>query len=356
MNEIIHTDMDRITSTCPYINELRDKTILITGATGLIARNLTYFFLHLNKKYDANIKVLALVRNLEKAKLAFRDYIDDKNLEFLNQDVCEPIHYDSEVDYIFHAAGSASATAIKSNPVGIIKANTIGTINVLEFARNKNVKNVVFPSTREIYGKVSNVEKITESDMGIIDPLDSRNCYPESKRLAEALFVSYYNQYKVPFTILRIAHTYGPTMEINQDGRVMSDFIGAIVNNKNIVLNSDGTALRSFCYVTDTVEGIVDVMINGRIGSAYNLSNETEPHMIRDVAKMLVESYPEKNLKLEFSNPSDEVKKGYVSYKIVKLDTSKLENLGWSPKIKLEEGLVRTVSYFEEEKKLIKRQ
>lgn len=352
MNSIIKSDMERIISECSYIDEFQNKTILITGATGLIARNLTYFFLHLNKIHNTNTKVLALVRNLEKAKTAFKDYLDDVNLEFLNQDVCEPIDYEGNVDYIFHAAGSASATAIKTNPVGIIKANTIGTMNILEFARSKNIKNVVFPSTREIYGKVIDVDKITEDVQGTINPLEERNCYPESKRLAEAMFVSYHKQYGVPFTILRIAHTYGPAMEINQDGRVMADFIGAVVNNKNIVLNSDGTAIRSFCYVTDTVEAILKVMINGEIGSAYNLANETEPYMIRDVAQILVDSYPEKGLKVEFSNPSDEVKKGYVSYKIVKLDTSKLENLGWSPKVKLEDGLKRTISYFEEEKNI----
>ena len=187
--------------------------------------------------------------------------------------------------------------------------------------------------------------------MGVMNPLESRNCYPESKRLAEALFESYYNQYGVPYIVLRIAHTYGPTMQISNDGRVMADFIGAIVNNENIVLNSDGTAIRSFCYVTDTIEGIVHAMIKGEIRSAYNLSNESEPYMIRDVAEELVQIYPEKGLKVEFSNPSDEVKKGYVSYRIVQLNTAKIEELGWNPKVRLKDGLKRTIEFFEEDKK-----
>ena len=118
------------------------------------------------------------------------------------------------------------------------------------------------------------------------------------------------------------------------------------VNDRDIVLNSDGTAIRAFCYVADTVTGIIEVMVNGENTEAYNLANETEPYMIRDVAKKLVDLYPEKGLKVVFSNPSDEVKKGYVSYKIVKLDTSKLESLGWSPKVELEEGMKRTVDSF----------
>lgn len=347
MNKIIEKDTKRLIESCKYIKELKNKTILVTGATGLIAKNLVYFLLELNKNKKTNIKVLALVRNLEKANSVFEDYKDDKNLIYINQDVCEKINYDGSVDYIFHAAGSASATAIKNNPVGIIKANTLGTINVLEFAHEKNVKKVIFPSTREIYGQVDGKDKITESTMGFMDPLNSRNCYPESKRLAEALFESYAIQYGVKFNILRIAHTYGPGLEINNDGRVMADFVGSVVNNKNIVLNSDGSAIRGFCYITDALEGILLVMIKGKENEAYNLANETEPYMIRDVAKMLIEAYPDKKLKVEFTNPTDEIKKGYVGYKIVKLDTSKIEKLGWSPKIKLLDGMKNTVDYFD---------
>lgn len=349
MNKVIQNDMDRLVKKCPYKDELKDKTILITGATGLIALNLSYFLLELSRQEKTNTKVVALVRNMDKAKSFFKDYLDDENLIFLNQDVCDPIKYDGKVDYIFHAAGNASAAAIKANPVGIIEANTIGTMNVLRFARDNNVTKVIFPSTREIYGKVDGVDSITESTMGVIDPMNSRNCYPESKRLSEALFVSYAEQYGVNFDIVRIAHTYGPGMAIMNDGRVMADFIGAIVNNQNIVLNSDGTAIRGFCYVTDTVEGIMHVLCRGNKNEAYNLANETDHHMIREVADMLVNIYPEKGLKVEFTNPTDEIKKGYVGYKIVKLDTSKIEGLGWEPEIKLLDGMKNTVDYFEEE-------
>lgn len=350
VNTIIKNDMASVIDDCRHIEALRNQTILITGATGLIAKNLVYFLLELNKTKNTNIRVIALVRNKEKAQKVFADYEGDKNLVFLNQDVCEPINYEGNIDYIFHAAGSASAHAIKTNPTGIIRANTIGTMNVLELARLKNVKKVIFPSTREIYGKVEGKDLISENDMGLIDPMDGRNCYPESKRLAEAMFKSYQNQYGVPFNILRIAHTYGPGMELYNDGRVMADFMEAAVESKDIILNSDGTARRSFCYVSDTISGILDVMMLGENGEAYNLANETEPYMIRDVAQMIIDLYPEKNMSLQFANPSDEVKKGYVSYRIVQLNTAKIESLGWNPKVRLKDGLKRTVDFFEEEK------
>ena len=347
MNKIVTKDMNFLTKRFEYSDEIKDKTILVTGATGLIAKNFVIFLLTLNKKLKLNIKVVALVRNLEKAKNTFKDY-ECENLIYLNQDICDEIKYDGKVDYIFHAAGSCSAEAIKRNPVGIMKANTIGTINVLEFAKEKEVTKVIFPSTREIYGKVDGIDNISETDMGVLDPLNSRNCYPESKRVAETLFRSYADQYGVKFNILRIAHTYGPGMEIRNDGRVMADFIGAVVDNKNIVLNSDGTAIRAFCYITDALEGIMHVMFKAESGEAFNLANETEPYMIRDVAQMLVDLYPEKGLKVEFANASDEVKKGYLGYKITKLNTSKLESLGWKPQIKLKKGMKNTVDYFEE--------
>ncbi len=348
MNKVLKKDLDSLLKSFKYEKELKNKTILVTGATGLIAKNFTWFLLYLNKELKMNMKVVALVRNIEKAKKIFGD-LEEYGLEYLVQDICSKIEYDGKVDYIFHAAGSCSAQAIKTIPVDIIKANTLGTINVLELAREKKTKKVLFPSTREIYGQIDNRTSISESDMGFIDPLNSRNCYPESKRLSEALLRSYNEQYGVNFNVMRIAHVYGPGMAIENDGRVMADFIGAAVKGNNIVLNSDGSAIRAFCYVSDAVNGILDVMVKGKKCEAYNLANETEPYMIRDVAQMICDIYPEKNMKVEFTNPGDENKKGYLSYKIVKLDTSKLEKLGWNVQVKLKKGLKQTIDYFNED-------
>ena len=351
MNKIIKEDLNNI-SVDSSLSKLKNKKVMIVGANGLIAKYFTYFLMYLNEEKNYNIKVIALARNLDKAKINFEDYLGNPNFELIQQDVCNPISYDGDVDYMIHAAGAASPKFIINDPVGIIKANTIGTINVLEFAKNKNVDNVLFTSTREVYGKVADdISLIDEDVIGSIDTLESRSCYPESKRVAETIFKAYYNQFNVPFTIARIAHTYGPTMEIKNDGRVMADFISCAVDGKDITLNSDGTAVRSFCYITDTVVGLVKILLYGKIGEAYNLANETEPYPIKEVATMLTDIFPEKNLKVVLNTTDSFSKGGYSKVKLIHMNTKKLESLGWQPKVKLVDGMRNTVLYFEEEKK-----
>lgn len=347
-NKIVQEDLLDITSRRNInFEKMRNSTILVTGANGMLATYVVYTIMFLNEKFNYNTKVIALVRNKNKSEYIFNKFINSNLFELLNQDVCESINIKGEVDYIVHAAGAASPKFILSDPVGIIEANTKGTFNVFELGRNKNIKNILFTSTREIYGKVgSSISEIREDNMGVIDCLDSRSCYPESKRIAENICKSYNIQYNVPYTIARIAHSYGPGMEINQDGRVMSDFISDIVNDKNIIINSDGTAQRAFCYITDAVAGMFFILLNGKIGEAYNIANETETVEIKVLAEKLIHLFYEKNLKVEFRIPTQQQKDGYSKYERVKLNTRKLEELGWSPQVKLIDGLKRTVNSF----------
>ena len=348
MKKIIENDLLELIKRNDCGNFLNNKRILITGANGLIANYLTLYLLMYNKIKNTNIKVVALIRNSDFIKNG-DIFKNDKNLEILKQDVCEELNYSENIDYIFHAAGNASAYKIRNNPVDIIKSNLIGTINILEFAKKHNTKKVIFPSTREIYGKIDNLDKITEKDMGILDPLEARNCYPESKRMAESIIKSYSEQYNLNFNILRIAHTYGPSMILKNDGRVMADLINNVVNNEDIILNSDGTAIRAFCYVTDAIDGILRVIKDGINNEAYNLSNTKEPITIRDLSNKII-NISKKNLQVKFKKASDEIIKGYTNYKIVEMDNSKLQSLNWKPVINLDEGILRTLNYFEEDR------
>ena len=349
MNSVILNDIHDIIRTAGCDEYLTGKTILVTGATGHIAKYFSYYLLELNRARSAGMKILLLARNMQKLEAAFGGYLQDDGVEVLLQDVCDEIRYEGHTDYILHAAGAASAAAIRSNPLGIIKANTAGTLNVIEFAKRSGCSRILFTSTREIYGEVSGTDCISETDMGVLDPLNSRNCYPESKRLAEAMLESGYIQYGVGFNVLRIAHTYGPAMNIVNDGRVMADFMDCAVHSRDIVLNSDGTAVRGFCYVADTLRGMLDVLTKGEPCRAYNLANETEPAMIRDVAAMLLRVNGDGSLKVSYKEADEATKKGYLGYRIVRLDTAAIEALGWVPRVTLEEGLGKTLEYFREE-------
>lgn len=343
---IVQNDMEEIFhNSFPWFN-LENKCFLVTGGNGMIATYLIYTLMHFVIKYKMKIKVIALVRNAQKAQELFGQFYTNPNFILLSQDISQPINYAGKIDYVFHFAGNASPYFIQNDPVGIMKSNLIGTMNVLEMARDKEVEKVIFASTREVYGQNDKERLLTETSYGYIDCLDKRSCYPESKRAAETLCQSYYSQYGVKFNIVRIAHAYGPGMKLEHDGRVMADLMACVVNNQNIILKSKGEALRSFCYLNDVVSGIMHILLFGKKAEAYNLANEIEEISIYSLAKELLKICNEKKLRIEFqladSNPDF-----YCNYPRVKLDTRKLENLSWRPVVKLEEGLKRTLKSFD---------
>ncbi len=347
-NKIVQNDLEEIVQKVKPRETLKDTKILITGATGMLATYLTYTLMYLNEKQNYNIKVYALVRKEEKAKQKFEEFLENPNFQLVIQDVTEEIKWSEPLDYIFHVAGSASPYCIVNDPVGIIKANTIGTIQVMELAKKCNVKKVLYTSTREVYGKMDeNILEITEEMVGKLDQMDARACYPESKRMGENICKSYNLQYGIPFNNVRIAHSYGPGMTIAKDGRVMSDFINCVVNNQDIALNSDGTAKRAFCYINDCIIALFMVLLKGTSGESYNIANETEEIPIKDVANLLTQLFPKKNLKVTYLDVPMENRVGYSKIERVKLSTQKLETLGWRPSVTLKEGLKRTVQTFE---------
>lgn len=345
-NPVVQKDLEDICHVSIPWFSLAGKRILVTGANGMIATYLIYMLMYFVQKYKIDIKVIALSRNKQKAEILFENFLNTPHFVLLIQDICSPIDYAGKVDYIFHFAGNASPYFIQNDPVGIMKSNLLGMINVLEVAREKEIEKVIFASTREVYGKNETDNLLSEDSFGYIDCLDDRSCYPESKRAAESLCKSYYLQYGVNFNTVRIAHTYGPGMKLSNDGRIMADLIKCVVDNQNIVLKSTGESLRAFCYVSDTVVGLFHILLFGKRAEPYNLANEIEEISIRSLAEMLIEMYPEKKLNLEYKL-SENQSSAYCNYQRVRLDTRKIENIGWLPTVSLREGLKRTVKSFE---------
>ena len=335
--KIIIEDLRRMSEARLPWRELEGKTVLVTGATGMLASYVTWLLLYLHEHAGINVSVIALCRNRQRAEQYFGPYEGKPYFQLLIQDVCNlslgpgpvigsashllsPTAYEGKADYVFHLAGNASPYFINSDPVGIMKCNLLGTINVLEYAR----------------------ELLDEQAYGTLDPLDDRSCYPESKRAAETLLKSYFLQYGVNFNTIRIAHSYGPTMKLENDGRVMADLMDDVVAGRDIVLKSSGEAIRAFLYVTDAVVGMFTVLFHGEPAKAYNLANETEPVSIKDLAHMLAALRADKNIQVVISEGDQ---KGYCAYRRTALDTSALEQLGWSPQISLHEALPRLLTY-----------
>lgn len=350
-NYVIREDLEEIYGRSIKWEKLREKTVFVTGAYGMLPSYLVFLFIYLNEVYQYNIKIILAVRSLEKAQKRFGGYFNRDYVEVYLEDINAPIFIHKDVDYIIHGASLASAQYYGSVPIDVILPNVSGTIQLLRLAEQKKVEGFLLFSSGEIYGKVdSSISVITENVMGTVDTLNLRNCYCESKRMAEMLCYSWFYQKKVPVKIARICHTYGPTMDIANDTRVFSSFVKNVINNHDIVMNSDGSVKRPFCYIADATAGFFHILLDGVPGEAYNLCNSEEYLSIQNLAEILVNLYPEKRLKVQVRIKDEagailrkEESEGRIS-------NEKLKSLGWRCKYNTEEGFYRTIEGILQEK------
>jgi UDP-glucuronate decarboxylase len=342
-HKVILEDMEAITSCELPWQSILGKNVLVTGASGLLPSYMIEALLYINNKNGGRRgKVLALVRNIDKAKKRFREHLDRSDLEFISQDVCDPINVKNKIDYIIHAASPASPRYYGVDPVGTLMANTIGTWRVLECAREHGAEKVLYFSSSEVYGNVR-CQKISEKDYAGIDILHVRACYSESKRMGETMCASWLYQHKVPVVIARPFHTYGPGMAMD-DGRVFADFVYDIVMNKDIFMKSDGSAIRSYCYLADAVAAFYYILFGGIPGHAYNVGNPTASISVYDLAKKLVSMYANKNIVLKCG---ERISNNYIKSDIscIVPDVTKIQELGWTPTTGIEAGFRRTIEY-----------
>jgi nucleoside-diphosphate-sugar epimerase len=346
-NKIILEDIETIINSGIDWKRFDEKTVLISGANGFLAAYMveTMCFLQL-KGIVKSIRILALVRNIEKAKKRFSQYAKFANLFFIVQDVCDPIKINEKVDFIIHAASQASPKFYGIDPVGTLSANVLGTINLLKFAQTQTVESFLYFSSSEVYGVVDeSIIPTKENEFGTLDPTDVRSCYAESKRMGENICVSYFYQHSIPTKIVRPFHTYGPGMDLN-DGRVYADFVSNILGNKDIIMKSDGLAMRAFCYLTDAAIGFFKVLLDGKNGEAYNVGNPNCESSIVDLAQLLVNMFPKKNLQLI---KTEQTNNNYIKSMVLRNspEISKMNKLGWFPKTNLKDGFYRTVHSYE---------
>lgn len=346
MNDIIQEDLKIICSSNLDWKKFKNKTVLISGAYGMLPSYLVFTLLHLNKiNPNLNVKVIALCRNYNKAKKRFTDFWDDPSLAIKRQDVVNEFKINEDVHYIIHAASPASSQFYGTNPIGVISPNVFGTRNLLELAREKKSRFLFF-SSGEVCGSLDK-KFITEKDSGYLDPTDIRNCYGESKRMGENMCQCWHQQHQVPTVVVRPDHTYGPTMDLKNDHRVFAEFVSDVVNNRDIVVKSDGRAVRTFCYLADATQGFFRVLLKGIPGESYHVSNQEGRISISNLARLLVSLFPEKDLKVVYAKR--EQNNSYLENKHQirpSLSTAKIEKLGYQCHFNLRDGFYRTIKSF----------
>lgn len=345
MNEIIIQDLDFIVNSDIGRERLKNKTVLITGAYGMLLSYMTFAMLRLNELDPKfNLKIIALVRNKEKAKKIFGLYTKNKNLKLFVHDLSSPIKLSEKIDYIIHGASYASPRYFRSDPVAVITPNVIGTHYLLELAKSKKIRGFLYFSSGAVYGR-ADTEVVKETEYGRLDPLDIMNCYGESKRMAENMCASWYYQFGIPTKIVRPAHVYGPTMDIKKDNRVFASFMNNVIGGKQIVMKSDGTAKRSFCYIADATVAFLKVLLDGVSGEAYNIGNDKEYMSIKKLIQTIVTTFPERRIKVKILNKKikNGAKRGAEK---MLMSSKKAEALGWKCAFSLCEGLKRTVNSF----------
>lgn len=326
-------------------NKSEKKTILISGANGFIPSYIIEYLLYLNDLKKTKIKIIGIVRNKQKALTKFAKCKNRKDFKLIFQDISCPLKINESIHYIIHAASQASPKYYHTDPVGTLKPNILGTYNLLELARQNPVESFLFLSAGETYGNISIPGRTDESTYGSLDPTQIRSCYAESKRMGETMCVSWYHQYKVPAKIVRLYHTYGPGIKLD-DGRVFADFIANIVRGENINMKSRGEAVRSFIYIADSVSGLFTVLLKGKNGEAYNVANQKATISVRRLAQTLVRLFPEKKLKVIMQKRKNTDRYVESPIKFNYPLTLKLESLGWKPHFTIEKGFLKTIQSF----------
>lgn len=329
-------DLESIQNCIPDIGRLRNKSIFITGANGLIGSTVIDFLIHLNDTCTSNNYIYIGARDELKIRKRFGQRVNREDVFFVQYDALQPVILDANINCIIHAASPANPAAYIENPVEIMLVNFVGLNYILEYARDNRVGRVLFISSSEVYGKKSeNSSSYGERDFGYVDLLNPRACYPSAKRSAETLCAAYLKEYGVDTVIVRPGHIYGAAVT-ESDNKASSQFLKDVSDGLDIIMKSAGTQMRSYCYVLDCVSSIFTVLLNGKVGSAYNISNPASVCTIREMAECIAECG---GRKLLFETPSMQEKSSYNLMDNSSLDSSMLQELGWKGLFDLRTGI-----------------
>ena len=337
---ILEEDMNELAGNEELAGLLKGSTVFVTGATGLLGSQVIFALLGMNAVQGAGIRVVGMARSRDKVKKVFGEVEQDEALSFYFGEIEEPVLYEGGVDFVVHGASPTSSKFFVTNPVETILAAIRGTRHMLEFARDKGVRGMVYLSSLEVYGTPEEGrEWIKEEDYGYLDPLSVRSSYSEGKRMVECLCVSFAKEYGVPVRMARLSQTFGAGVDY-ADGRVFAEFARCAVEGRDIVLHTQGNTVRSYCYAKDAVAAILYVLLKGVSGEAYNVTNMDTAVSIREMAELVGGLYPDKPIAVRVEIPEDVAAFGYNPEIGMRLDSTKLQGLGWRATVGLE-GMFR---------------
>ena len=346
-NELYREDIGYISSLDLPWEKLNHKTVLITGATGMLASCLIDVLMYKNRQDGLNCTVYALSRNADKAKNRFDAYWDDSRFQYISHDISKPFaeETDTRFDYIFHLASNTHPLQYASDPVGTITTNILGTKNLLDHAAKYGCERFALASSNEIYGENrGDTELFDESYCGYIDCNTMRAGYPESKRCSEALCQAYLKQYGIDVVIPRFTRSYGPTL-LDSDSKALSQFLHKGLSGEDIVLKSAGNQYYSYTYAADAVSGFLTAVLCGKTGEAYNISDPASDIQLKDLARIVAD---ETGVEVVFEIPDALEQSGYSTATKARLDSTKLQALNWKPAYPIEAGISRTLRILKE--------
>ena len=336
-DKILQEDLDYIAYSEIPFEDLKDSSVLVTGATGLIGVSLVRALLCANRVRNLNLQVIALIRNKEKAKRIYKELLCRRDLTLIIGNVTEKISVPQKIDYIFHCASVTASKVMINYPVETLCTAVDGTKNILRFARESSCKSVVYISSMEMYGSFAEAnDNVTEKELGYINPLVVRSNYPESKRLCENMCVAFYSEFDVPVKIARLSQTFGAGI-LSGENRVFAQFARSAIEGQDIILHTRGLSEGNYCYTRDTIMGLLLILFKGSNAEAYNVANPETHTTIADMAKMVCKEFGDGRIKVVFDIPESNTF-GYAADTKMKLNSDKLQKLGWKPKIGLEEA------------------
>lgn len=342
-DQMLQEDLDIIANSDLPFEKMKNSTVFITGATGLIGVSLIRSLLCINRKRNTQIKILAFVRNKNKAQNIYGHLLQRQDFELIIGDVTNVLDIQQKVDYIFHCASVTTSQMMVDKPVETLLTAIWGTRNALDLAVRKKVKAFVYVSSMEMYGSFAEAERlgntVSENDLGYINPLKVRSNYPESKRLCENMCIAYASEYDVPVKIARLAQTFGAGI-LPGENRVFAQFARSVMKGEDIVLHTWGQSEGNYCYIRDAVKGLFVILFKGKEREAYNITNPDTHMTIAEMAKMVCDRLANGKIKTVYDVSQNNIF-GYASDVKLKLSSEKLQKLGWKPEVGLEEAYNR---------------